>query len=63
MTKCVLGINSEEQLRILSDNLKRENISHHLWVEQPENVAVALATAPDVKSVLAVHFKDLKLLK
>jgi peptidyl-tRNA hydrolase len=63
MTKCVLGIPDEAQLRSLAERLQLARVSHHLWIEQPENIAVALATAPANKSDLAAHFKDLKLLK
>ena len=63
MTKCVLGIEGEEKLRALAERITEAGIAHHLWIEQPENLAVALATAPASKSVLTGYFRDLKLLK
>ena len=63
MTKCVLGIESEAALRSLASRLSDAGIRHHLWIEQPENVAVSLATAPALKSTIVSFFSDLKLLK
>jgi peptidyl-tRNA hydrolase len=63
MTKTVLGIDDGRQLTELSTTLKQAGILHHLWVEQPEDIPTALATAPDLKSNLAPSFKHLKLLK
>ena len=63
MTTCVLGIDNEESLRDLAKRLKDAQIEHHLWIEQPENVAVSLATTPTLKTSVARLFKSLKLLK
>ncbi len=63
MTKCVLGIDGEEPLKSISISLNNAGIAHHLWVEQPENSAVALATAPALKSAVSPFFRGLKLLK
>ena len=63
MTKCVLGVETQEALEGLSGRLKASNVEHYLWVEQPENIPVSLATAPVVKSQVSSFMKDLKLLK
>ena len=63
LTTCVLGIDNEEKLKQLVTRLQSGQIQHHLWIEQPENMAVSLATAPGLKSHLAPYFKGLKLLR
>lgn len=63
MTKCVLGIESVDALRDLSTSLSNAKVDHHLWVEQPENAAVALATAPARKSSVVPFFRGLKIFK
>ena len=62
MTKCVLGVDNEEDLKALANRLSESKIAHHLWIEQPENVPVSLASAPDYKSKLSPYFKSFKLL-
>jgi hypothetical protein len=59
----VLEIKSEEQLRNLSAKLAEAGVAHKLWVEQPEDFATCLATAPARKSAVAPHVKKLKLCK
>ena len=61
MTKAVLELKGEPQLRTLAEKLAAAGLKHHLWVEQPENVATCLATAPARKSTLAPHFKKCRL--
>ncbi|KAH8067676.1 aminoacyl-tRNA hydrolase [Aureococcus anophagefferens] len=61
MTKAVLELKGEPQLRALSEKLAADGRAHHLWVEQPENVATCLATAPGRKSALAPHFRKCRL--
>lgn len=62
MHKIVLGIDGEQALQTLAQNLTEANVSHHMWIEQPENVCTALATAPCYKSTVQAFFKGLKLL-
>ncbi|KAA0189059.1 Peptidyl-tRNA hydrolase II [Fasciolopsis buskii] len=62
MHKVVLGVTDEAELRALSTQLITAGIEHYLWVEQPENLATALATRPYPKSVVHAFFKGLKLL-
>jgi len=59
----VLEIKGETQLRNLATKLREAGVGHKLWVEQPEDFATALATAPARKSEVAHHFKKLKLCK
>ena len=63
MHKAVLEVKGEAQLRTLSEKLTKEGIQHKLWVEQPENVATCLATAPLPKSRIYPHVKKLQLCK
>jgi len=63
MRKVVLEIKNEAQLRNLSEKLTSANILHKLWIEQPEDYATCLATAPGAKSTLQPHVKKLKLCK
>ena len=63
MTKTVLGVDDTQQLIEMSEKLTAERIPHYLWTEQPENIPTALATAPQLKSILSRFFKHLKLLK
>jgi peptidyl-tRNA hydrolase len=63
MTKCVLGADNVDSLTNLASNLSTAGIDHHIWVEQPENIPVALATAPNFKSKVSSNFKEFKLLK
>jgi len=59
----VLEIKSEAQLRNLSAKLTEAGVPHKLWIEQPEDFATCLATAPAPKSLVAPHVKKLKLCK
>ena len=61
MTKVVLEAENEQALRDLSASLARSGIAHKLWVEQPEDVATALAASPNRKSVLGPSFAGFKL--
>ena len=65
----VLEIKGETQLRNLAQKLETAGVDHKLWIEQPEDFATALATAPAWKSevlpfagsmVLQVHVPPLK---
>ena len=63
MTKAVLGVEDEAELLSLSEVLTKANVPHHLWIEQPDNIPTALATAPQLKSEVKPHLGHLKLLK
>ena len=63
MHKIVLEGTSNDQLLALSESLTSASILHNLWVEQPENVATALATAPYHRSLLKPLFAGFKLLR
>lgn len=59
----VLEVKGEAQLRSLADKLAAAGVPHKLWVEQPEDFATCIATAPLPKSQLQPHVKKLKLCK
>ena len=61
MTKAVLEVKGELQLRGLAAKLEEGGAAHVLWVEQPENFPTCLATAPARKSTLAPFFKKCRL--
>lgn len=63
MHKVCLGIESRDALEELSAKLKEAGIKHKLWVEQPEDVPVSLATAPRPKEEVSGFFAGLKLLR
>ena len=63
MTKVVLKAENEAQLTSLASSLTSGGIPFHAWTEEPEHVAVALASAPDSKSRLQPLFRHLKLFK
>ena len=57
----VLEAKSEAQLRSLAAKLSEAGVAHKLWVEQPEDYATCLATAPCRKSTVAPLVKRLQL--
>ena len=61
MTKAVLEVKGEPQLRGLAAKLEEGGAAHVLWIEQPENFPTCLATAPACKSALAPFFKKCRL--
>lgn len=63
MHKIVLKAENESQLKDLVDKLEADSISHHAWIEQPENILCSVSSAPNHKSVLQPYFKDYKLFK
>ena len=63
MHKVVLKAEGEQQLKDLVSNLKEAGIDHYAWTEQPENIVVAVASAPSEKTLLQPHFKSFKLFK
>lgn len=63
MTKVVLEVKGEAQLRTLAGKLTEAGIAHKLWVEQPEEFVTCLATRPAQRSKVAQHFNKLSLCK
>lgn len=63
MRKVTLSVGGEAELRALAAKLQAAGVAHKLWVEQPEGVATALATAPAAKSAVGPLLKRLKLAK
>lgn len=63
MHKIVLKANNEEELRKLLSVLESKEIAHYAWIEQPEDLLVAIASAPADKGLLSPHFKQFKLFK
>lgn len=59
----VLEVKSEAQLRSLSEKLVAAGVVHKLWVEQPEDYATCVATAPYPRSLVQPLVKRLKLCK
>merc|ERR1712060_474407 len=64
MHKRVLGIENADKLQKLAVKLEKlePKIPFHLWVEQPENVPVALASWPMRKFIVSKGFNGLRLL-
>ncbi|XP_005103317.1 putative peptidyl-tRNA hydrolase PTRHD1 [Aplysia californica] len=63
MHKIILEAKDEESLSKLAETLTTENISHKLWVEQPENFPTCLAVKPYRKEEVQKFFKPFKLFK
>lgn len=63
MTKVVLEVKGETQLRNLAEKLTVAEVAHKLWIEQPENFATCLATQPARRSEVSQYFKKLNLCK
>jgi peptidyl-tRNA hydrolase len=63
MTVCVLCVDSQNELEELAESLSKNSIAHHLWIEKPELIPTALATAPLPKEIAAPYFSHLKLLR
>lgn len=63
MHKVVLKAESEEQVQQLVQRLSAAGIRHYAWIERPEDILAAVASAPGQKSVLQSHFKGFKLFK
>ena len=59
----VLEVKGLAQLQNLAAKLKAAGIAHRAWLEQPELICTALATAPQPRSQLKPHFKKLQLCK
>lgn len=63
IVQVVLEAVDEAQLHELAGKMTNAGIKHKLWIEQPENFATCLATAPLPKSIVAPVVKKLKLCK
>lgn len=63
MTVCVLGVDDGEQLAELANKLNNHGIENHLWIEKPEMIPTALATAPVTKESVQGILGHLKLLR
>jgi peptidyl-tRNA hydrolase len=63
MHKIVLAAPSAEDIHRVSSALTAATLQHHVWLEQPERVVTALATAPYKRSILSSFFAGLKLLR
>ena len=63
MHKIVLGADDAAALQRVASALSADGIVHKLWVEQPEGIVTALASAPYPRSKLQPYFKDFKLLR
>ena len=63
MTVCVLSIESAAELEAIGIVLKQNDIPFHLWIEKPENIPTALATAPMPKDIVFPYVSHLKLLR
>lgn len=58
----VYGCDDEESLRKLAAKVKAKGVRYHLWLEQPENEATALAAWPARRSECQKPFKGLSFL-
>ena len=63
MHKIVLAAQSAAEVERVAAALAAAALGHRVWLEQPEAVVTALATAPYPRSVLASFFAGLKLLR
>ena len=63
MHKVVLEVPTEADLLKTAEKLKENDISHKLWIEQPENYATCLAVKPYQKEQVQKFFKKYKLYK
>lgn len=63
MTVCVLGVEDGVQLETVSQLLSERGIRFHLWIEKPEMIPTALATAPVTKESVLDVLGGLKLLR
>uniref|UniRef100_A0A0B6ZWM4 peptidyl-tRNA hydrolase n=1 Tax=Arion vulgaris TaxID=1028688 RepID=A0A0B6ZWM4_9EUPU len=63
MHKVILEAMDEDSLTKLSEKLTAENISHKLWIEQPENIPTCIAVKPYRRNEVQKYFRQFKLLK
>eukprot|EP00043_Microstomoeca_roanoka_P023021 m.257538 g.257538 ORF g.257538 m.257538 type:complete len:150 (+) comp25572_c0_seq1:188-637(+) len=63
MRKVIKQVKNEAALRKLSEQLKEQEIIHHLWIEQPENTPTCLATVPLPADSISKPLKKLQLFR
>ncbi|KAM8952612.1 putative peptidyl-tRNA hydrolase PTRHD1 [Pelodytes ibericus] len=63
MHKVLLEAADEVTLTNLAESLKKENIDHKVWIEQPENIPTCIALRPYPKEEVHPYLKKFKLLK
>ncbi|CAH2245550.1 peptidyl-tRNA hydrolase PTRHD1 [Pelobates cultripes] len=63
MHKVLLEVPDEATLTSLAETLKKENIDHKAWIEQPENITTCIALRPYPKEQVHPYLKKFKLLK
>ena len=63
MRKVVLRAESGQELLDLQEELGKQQVPHHLWIEQPENLPTCLVTYPRDKIVIEHLFKKFRLFK
>jgi|LauGreDrversion4_2_1035121.scaffolds.fasta_scaffold24882_4 peptidyl-tRNA hydrolase len=63
MTVCVLGVEDKQELESIERSLSANGIPNHLWIEKPEIIPTALATAPVEKHEVGHLLSHLKLLR
>ena len=55
MHKVILEVPGQDDLTKMADKLKENDISHKLWVEQPENFPTCLALKPYPKEIYQIY--------
>eukprot|EP00118_Oscarella_pearsei_P028057 m.311496 g.311496 ORF g.311496 m.311496 type:complete len:118 (+) comp73270_c0_seq1:18-371(+) len=63
MHKVVLEAPDGDALTNLAELLKKNDVIHRVWIEQPENFPTCLATKPYAKEKVQSFFKKFKLFK
>lgn len=63
MHTVVLSVKNDEELISTSESLNQSSILNHIWIEQPENLPVCLATRPAPRGVIQPLLKHLKLFR
>nr|CAD7264412.1 unnamed protein product [Timema shepardi]CAD7575066.1 unnamed protein product [Timema californicum] len=61
MHKIILEVPDESSLLKLQSQLKASEISHKLWIEQPENIPTCFVLKPYPKQDVQQYFQGLKL--
>lgn len=63
MTVCVLSVEDEFELTQMGEVFSLNHVPFYLWLEKPENIPTALATAPFPKETVFPLVRHLKLLR
>lgn len=61
MTKVLLQVKDEKALLDAARKLGEAGVAHHLWVEEPEGIPTALATAPGPRDAAKKALKKARL--